>query len=296
MEKINKLPTCDDGFVLPFQIESSSLRGRLIRLDKALDDILHKHLYPVSVATLLGEAVAIAAALGSSLKYNGIFTLQVKSDGPVRLLVADVTSDGDVRACAKFDSERVNLEGTALLGKGYLVFTADQQTNNDRYQGVVNLEGESISEAVQHYFRQSEQIPTGIIAAANQNETGKWNAGCLLLQRMPNEGGIAVTTDMSKEDDWLRAMMFMRTCTHEELTSPSVDSEYLLFKLFNEEGVRAYDKKPLRHKCRCSQERVLSLIKSMPKAEIEYLTVNGKISVICEFCNAEYVFDKEIAD
>lgn len=277
--------TFRDDMALPFQLEASSLRGRLVRLGSALNVILGQREYPERVGTLLGEATVIAAALGTSFKLDGIFTLQIKSDGAVKMLVADVTSDGAVRATAQLDTDKVSDEGAALLGEGFVMFTADQEK---RYQGVVKLEGDNLAEAVQHYFRQSEQLPTGIIAAARRDASGAWRGGCLLLQRMPSDGGININTDTSTEDDWHRAMMLMRTCSPEELTDAELAPETLLYRLFHEEGVRTYEPKPLRHQCRCSAERVESVLRSLPQEELAEMAIDGVVAITCEFCNRSY--------
>jgi molecular chaperone Hsp33 len=283
----------------PFQLESSALRGRLVRLGPTLDLILHQHAYPAAVGSLLGEAMVIAAALGNALKYQGVFTLQAKSDGIMRLLVCDVTSDGGVRAYAQFDKDALGAAAAAkarLLGKGYLAFTcmpsrADKTRREESYQGIVELESGSLSEAVQHYFRQSEQLPTGIIAAVHQDGHGRWHGGCLMLQQMPRSGGAAHESDSSVEDDWYRAMMLMGTCTPAELTDPLLEPNELLYRLFHEEGVCVFDAHRFRHQCRCSEERVTGMLKSLPRDEVEALAVNGIIDVTCEFCNRSYKFD-----
>ena len=238
-----------DDLIQPFQLESSHLRGRLIRLGPALDIILRQHNYPEPLAVLLGEAVVIAAALAASLKYNGVFTLQAKGDGAVRTIVADVASDGGIRAYAagpkEGEFELGDRKGKSLLGKGFLAFTVSEKTKEERYQGIVELLGNSLSEGVQHYFRQSEQIPTGIVAAVRKDSGGHWRGGCLTLQRIPREGGIwseldasvDIKRDISREDDWHRSMLLMGTCTDEELTDQELSANALLFRLFNEEGV-----------------------------------------------------------
>jgi molecular chaperone Hsp33 len=290
-----------DDLILPFQLESTLFRGRLVRLGPALDLILRQHAYPEPVATLLGEAVTVASALAASLKYDGVFTLQAKGDGAVRMLVADVTNDGGVRAYAQYDAEKLaavaDASGGALLGKGYLAFTCTLAETDDRYQGIVELSGNGIAEAVQHYFRQSEQVPTGLVAAVVRDGAGAWRGGCLLLQQMPREGGLAAPTldvesNSPAAEDWTRTMMVMGTCKPEELTDPALEPTALLYRLFHEEGVRVYDAHALRHQCRCSRERVAAMLASLPSAEVESLAVNGTVSVTCEFCNSSYSFDE----
>ena len=286
-----------DDVVQPFQLESIGLRGRLVRLGPALDQILRQHEYEPPVASLLGEAVSVAAALATSLKYEGVFTLQAKGDGAVRLVVADVTSEGDVRGYAQITEGVSALSGGAkLLGKGYLAFTVDQKKIDDRYQGIVDLSADTLAEAVQHYFRQSEQLQTGIVTASRRDEDGIWRGGCLLLQRMPKEGGIAAPPAAENDEDWNRAMVLMQTCGADELTHPSLRPNELLFRLFHEEGVRVYEPQAFRHKCRCSEERVTNMLRSLPREEIESMAVNGLVSVTCEFCNRSYYFDRKQRD
>jgi molecular chaperone Hsp33 len=292
----------DDDLIRPFQLESSHLRGRVGRLGSVLDLILHQHAYPDTVGLLLAEAIALATVLASSLKYEGVFTLQAKGDGAVSLLVADVTHDGGVRAYAQFDKDKLEDKpggapaDTPLLGKGYLAFTCSLAQKEDRYQGIVALEGGTLAEAVQHYFRQSEQLPTGITVSARRDAQGRWRAGCLLLQRMPREGGINVESATPEAEDWTRAMLVMGTCTPQELTDATLLPEALLFRLFHEEGVRVYESQHLRHQCRCSQKRVEGMLRSLPRDEIEDLAVGDIVTVTCEFCNKNYIFSSKDRD
>ena len=291
MENLNNPAAIAGNFVLPFQIEGNQLRGRLVRLSGTLDIILAQHNYPAAVGQLLAEAMVIAAALGNTLKYDGLFTLQVKSDGPVSLLVADVQSDGGIRAYARYDADRLAAANGKLLGSGYLAFTVDQPLRADRYQGIVELQGDGLAVAVQHYFRQSEQIATGIMVAALQDATGHWHGGCLLLQQIPKEGGFRPANDTGREDDWHRAMLLMETCTPQELIDATLPAEDLLFRLFHEDGVRVYEPKEFRHECRCSEAKVVNVLRSLPPAEVEAMAVDGVVSVNCEFCNRSYLFD-----
>jgi molecular chaperone Hsp33 len=294
-------PPHPDDMVQPFQIEKSHLRGRLIRLGPALDTILKKHAYPLPVARLLSETVAAATALAFSLKYEGKFTLQSKGDGPVSLLVADVTSKGDLRAYAQFDHDAVAKMGDAgigLIGKGYLAFTVDQgsKPGRDTYQGIVDLHGATIAEAVQYYFRQSEQIPTGIIAGASMDAAGVWRAGALMLQYVPKSGGkngdVRLKEGSTAEDDWHRAMLLMGTCSVSELTEAQIAANDLLFRLFHEDGVRVFRPRNLQHHCGCSA-RIHSTLRMFGAQTIEDMVENNLVTVTCQFCNATYSFDAE---
>ncbi len=295
--------------VLPFQLESSLLRGRLARMGAPLDQILTQHNYPVPVAKVLAEAVVVSSALAATLKYDGVFTLQAKSDGAISMLVVDVTNDGGLRAYAQVDQAKLALlkEDASLLGKGYLAFTCTLYNQKDRYQGIVELESGSIAHAVQQYFRQSEQIPTGIICAVAQDDAGRWRGGCLLLQRLAKLGGVSGDTPaphpslsdgLVRDDaeDWMRAMTVMSPCTPQELTDGTLPLTDLLYRLFHEEGVRVYAATPLRHQCRCSADRVDGMLRSLPRDEVEKMKIDAKVVVTCEFCNKSYEYNEARLD
>lgn len=287
-----ELTMAADDLVLPFQIEASGLRGRMVRFGPLLDDVLGRHAYPEPVAHLLAETVVLTALLASALKYEGVFTLQAKGDGPVRLVVADVTAEGTIRAHALFDGSR--LAGAAatvpaLLGHGHLAFTVDQGEHTERYQGIVDLSGETLWECAQHYFRQSEQLQAGLRSAVRRGEAG-WRGGGIMLQRLPDPSSQAPT---DREDGWRRAMVFLGSATDTELTEPDLSGAALLYRLFNEDGVRVFAAHPMRFACRCSRERVTTMLASLPRAEIEDLAVAGRVEVACEFCNTRYAFDQD---
>lgn len=292
-----------DDLVQPFQIDPFRLRGRLVRLGPLLDEILTRHAYPEAVARLLGEAIALAAALAGALKYEGVFTLQTKGDGPINLLVADVTSGGAVRGYAQYDAEKLaSALGTTpspesvprLLGAGFLAFTVDQGEHTDRYQGIVELQGASLAECVHHYFRQSEQVEAGIKVAVAQvpgeDGTLHWRAGSLMIQRLPLEGGSR--RNEAEEDGWRRAMILMSSSTSKELVDPALKPEGLLFRLYHEDGVRVYRRHRLAAECRCSRERVEQMLRMMPADELSAMKSDGEVVVTCEFCSAAYGFDE----
>lgn len=286
-------PPADD-IALPFQIEASSLRGRLVRLSEVVDDILTRHAYAEPVARLVGETVTLAAMMASALKYDGVFTLQAKGDGPVKLLVADVTSGGDIRGYAKVGEDAEigpELAGgpvPALLGQGYLAFTVDQGEHTERYQGIVELTGATLSECLQHYFRQSEQIDVGLKLAIERT-AGSWRAGGILLQRLPDEERQALPSD--RTDDWRRAMILMDSASDGELLDPGLAAETLLYRLFHEDGVRVWEPQPLSRKCRCSTEKVERVLQALPVEEVASLKAeDGQVHVVCEFCNTDYVY------
>jgi molecular chaperone Hsp33 len=290
-----------DDLVQPFRIDPFALRGRLVRLGPTVDRILSQHDYPEPVAAILGEAIALAVVLAGMLKYDGVFTLQTKSDGPVRLIVADVSTEGAVRGYAQYDRERIEaLAGLRhggispsvpeLIGSGYIAFTVDQGEHTERYQGIVELAGATLAECAQHYFRQSEQIQAGIkLSAARSGESGAWRAGGLMLQRVPPEGGHLVIAD-DVEDGWRRAMVLMSSATAAELVDPELSPRRLLFRLFHDEGVRVYRTHPLEARCRCSRERIAGILRSFPQEDREDLAKDETVTVTCEFCNTTYQF------
>jgi len=294
-------PAVDD-LVQPFQIEASHLRGRMVRLGPTLDEILARHAYPEAVATFLGETLTLAVLLSSMLKYEGIFTLQTKGDGPIKLMVADVTSVGDVRAYAQFDEEALAKAGDdvliapapALLGKGYIAFTVDQGQHTERYQGIVELYGKTLADCVQHYFRQSEQLDTGLTVSVGRSDEGHWRAGGIMLQRLPEQQpGVELQLSSDAEDGWRRAMVLMASTTADEMLDPELRANDLLFRLFHEDGVRVWPPSHLRFGCRCSRERVVTMLSNLPRAEVETMKVEGgdEVEVVCQFCSTPYRFD-----
>jgi molecular chaperone Hsp33 len=289
-----------DDVVQPFQLDPFALRGRLVRLGPTVDRILAQHDYPEPVATLLGEAITLAVMLAGALKYDGVFTLQTKGDGPVRLLVADVKTDGAVRGYAQYDAKRLgevmpdpdeeSPSVPKLLGAGYIAFTVDQGDETPRYQGIVSITGATLAECAQHYFRQSEQLQAGLkLAVARAGEEGAWRAGGLMLQRVPPEGGRARIAD-DVEDAWRRVMVLMSSATSAELVSPDIPPRRMLWRLFHEEGVRVYQTHAVEARCRCSRERIAGILKAFPSDEIDEMKKEAVTTVTCEFCNTRYEF------
>ncbi|MGH7045700.1 MAG: Hsp33 family molecular chaperone [Stellaceae bacterium] len=291
-----------DDLIQPFRIDPFALRGRLVRLGPTIDHILSQHDYPEPVAAMLGEAITLAVLLAGALKYDGVFTLQTKGDGPIGLIVADVSTDGAVRGYAQYDEAKLDSAGAAgptsrsvlrLLGKGYIAFTVDQGEDTDRYQGIVELSGANLADCAQHYFRQSEQIQAGIkLAVSRSGPDGGWRAGGLMLQRVPPEGGYHVIAD-DVEDGWRRAMVLMSSATVGELTDPLLSPHRLLLRLFHEDGVRVYDTHPLEARCRCSRERIEMILRAFPADELDDMQKERVTTVTCEFCSTRYVFDAD---
>lgn len=310
-------PLSADDTILPFEVSALDLRGRVVRLGPAVDEILARHDYPLPVSKLLGEAIALAALFGSSLKFDGRFIMQTQSDGPVRMLVVDYVTGGRIRACARFDRERVDAaiaEGKdapgELLGRGHLAMTIDQGADMNRYQGVVALDGGSLESAAHEYFLRSEQIPTRVrlavaeeLTSGESGATHRWRAGGIMLQFLPKsedrmrqdldpgdapEG--AAMPEASEDDAWVEGKALVETVEDIELIDPDLSTERLVYRLFHERGVRVFDNANVEAKCSCSRESVEAMLKSFSQDDRDHMVENGKIAVTCEFCNRTYDF------
>jgi molecular chaperone Hsp33 len=304
-----------DDTILPFEVAPLDLRGRVLRLGPALDDILSRHRYPPAVSKLLGEAIVLTVLLGSSLKIEGRFILQTKTDGPVRMLVVDYRSPGRVRACAQFDAEAVAAvvpnAGGSLLGRGHLAMTIDQGPTTSRYQGLVALTGGSFEDAAHEYFLRSEQIPTRVrlavaeeLRAAAGGAHHRWRAGGMLLQFLPKKAERMRGPDLDPgdapkgmaphaipvDDAWVEGQSLIATVEDIELIDPDLSSERLLYRLFHEHGVRVFRASSIEAKCSCSREGVTNMLKSFSKDDRDHMVQDGVISVTCEFCNSKYEF------
>ena len=317
--------TPTDDIVTPFEVASLDLRGRVVRLGPAVDEILARHAYPQPVAKLLGEAVVLTVMLGSALKIEGRFILQTQSDGPVRMLVVDFTAPDKVRACARFDKDRIaaaiaagKATGGDLLGKGHLAMTIDQGQDMNRYQGLVALDGGSLEDAAHEYFLRSEQIPTRVrlavaeeLRAGNGGADHRWRAGGILLQFLPKSPERARVADLhpgdapegtephqvQEDEAWVEGRALVSTVEDVELIDPALSSERLVYRLFHEPGVRVFRANAVRAECSCSRANVEAMLKSFSQDDRDHMVEDDKISVTCEFCSANYVFAPgEIAD
>jgi molecular chaperone Hsp33 len=307
-----------DDIVLPFEVSSLDLRGRVVRLGPVVDEILEKHAYPQPVAKLLGEAVVLTVMLGSALKIEGRFILQTQTDGPVRMLVVDFTAPDKVRACARFDKQRVadaieqgHADAGALLGQGHLAMTVDQGPDMNRYQGLVALDGGTLEDAAHEYFLRSEQIPTKVrlavaeeLSQAAGGARHRWRAGGILLQFLPKAPERARVADLHpgdapegvephavpEDEAWVEGQALVSTVEDLELIDPALSSERLLYRLFHEPGVRVFQAGDVRAECSCSRDAVESMLKSFSQDDRDHMVEDGRISVTCEFCSANYQF------
>lgn len=289
-----------DDLVAAFQIEGWPVRGRVVRLGAAVDEILTRHAYPEPVANLLGEACALAAMVGSSLKIDGRLIVQAQGDGPVSYVVCDYDSEGSLRGYCRYDEARVaevskgfvRPGARTLLGEGVFVMTIDQGPDTDRYQGVTPIEGETLALAAERYFDQSEQTPTRVRLAVGQLQTDEgfvWRAGGLLLQNIAEDAARGST-----EEAWERAQALFETLGEDELVDPTVPPEVLLYRLFHEDGVRLEAARPLKAFCRCSEERIRAVLKSFsPEERADMVEPDGAIKVTCEYCSRVYAIAPE---
>lgn len=271
------------SFLLPYL----SLKGRLVRLKDVSTSILSQHDYPDPVARALANLLSAGASLAGLLNFQGILTLQTKTSGPINLSVVDVTHDGNLRGYAQFDPKKIKPDAkfAELFGKGYMAFTIDQGSQTDRYQGIVELQQESLSQTLEHYLSQSEQLETRILLATTQTENKEWQTTALLLQQLPSK-------EVSPES-WEHIRALLGTLSDKEFLDFSIPTESLLTRLFHEVGLEIFDPVPLNAKCRCSKERIKAFLATLSEDEIESLLEKGQLKMTCEFCNHHYVFDRK---
>jgi molecular chaperone Hsp33 len=285
-------------FIQPFRIEDLGLRGRLVRLGPALDSILGGHDYPEAVARLMGEMLALTTVLASALKYDGVFKLQTQGDGPLGLMVADITSDGNLRGYARYDAERLaRAEGIAdapvprLLGAGRMAVTLDHGANTQQYQGMTELTGPRLADCAHTYFRQCEPLQTAISLAATAGDGDGSRAAALMIQRQRPADDIEADDDA--EDAWRRAVALTSSATVSELLDSALQPARLLYRLYHEDGVRLFKARPVGHLCRCSRAKVAATLGRFPAAELDAMVEDGAISVTCEFCKTEHRFSRQ---
>ncbi|MEM1129086.1 MAG: Hsp33 family molecular chaperone HslO [Pseudomonadota bacterium] len=306
-----------DDTVLPFQLDRSDIRGRVARLDGVLDKVLAQHDYPAPVEALVAETALLTALIGQTIKLRWKLSLQVRGDGPVRLIATDYfgpAEDGEparIRAYASFDADR--LDGGApfgLIGKGYFAILIDQGTGMTPYQGITPLAGGSLAACAQTYFAQSEQLPTRFaLSYAQAQQPGRdmhWRAGGVMLQHMPKaspfaqgggsgEGGLLEATDIlhgEEEENWGRANHLLDTVEDHELIGPRVQMTDLLVRLFHEETPRVFDPQPLSFGCTCSPDKVRESLSIYSARDIAHMTTDdGIVTADCQFCGAHYEFD-----
>ncbi len=316
--EISRTALPGDDAVLPFRTVRSGVEGRLVRLATVADDVLARHDYPEPVSRALGEALALTAMLGSALRLQGRLILETRTDGILRALAVNYEVPGRLRGYASFAKARLAevshdvARTVTLLGAGNLALTIEPGEGRDTYQGIVALEGQSLSDAALTYFRQSEQLPTFlklVVARHYSNDPGaragswRWRAAGLMIQHLTAEGvGDPPEGDLAEhgkwqpggdEENWRRARILAETVEDHELLDPTLPPERLLYRLFHEEGVRVQPAVPLRSYCRCSRERIAMFLGQFGAEGLSDLRdPDGRVVVTCEFCGRTYSFNE----
>ena len=307
-----------DDTVLPFQLDRSDIRGRVARLDGVLERILSQHAYPAPIEALVAEAALLTAMIGQTLKLRWRLSLQIRGDGPARLIATDYfgpTEEGAparLRAYASFDADRLDTgaDPFSQIGKGYFAIIIDQGRDMQPYQGITPLAGGSLSACAETYFAQSEQLPTRFATRFGPErlpgEQVKWRGGGVMLQHLPKasphvqgeatgEGGLLAPDDMlggDEADNWNRANLLLDTVEPDEMVGPSVQPTDLLLRLFHEEAPRVYDAQPLVFGCTCSEDKVRQSLSIYSAKDIASMTTDdGTVTADCQFCGAHYVLD-----
>ena len=308
-----------DDTVLPFQLDASDIRGRVARLDTAFEEILAQHDYPVLIESLVAEMALLTAMIGQSMKTRWKLSLQVRGDGPARLIATDYyapTADGEparIRAYASYDKETLDHSAVPFsqIGKGYFAILIDQGEDMTPYQGITPIAGGSLASCAQTYFSQSEQLPTRFELSFGRSqvpgETEQWRAGGMMLQHMPKaspemsgkggsgEDGLIEASDIltaGESENWIRANALLDTVNEIELIGPTVTPADLLLRLFHEEEPRVYDPQPVKFGCTCSENKVRQSLSIYSAKDIKYMTTDeGTVTADCQFCGSHYVFD-----
>lgn len=281
-----------------FNLDNNVFRGRIVCLDKVINDIFSHWVYPDNVAAAVCETTVLGVLLASLMKFDGLFTLQMQGNGPLSLLVCDVTSAGKVRSCAKYDAKAI-AEAQALrktegeiepaphwLGQGSLVFTVDQGKSTDLYQGVVDLQGKNLAECALRYFKNSEQIDTHLRLFVKK-EAQSWKTAGVLIQKLPTDGKDDELKEQT-EELWNENKILTDSLKEEEIFN--LDLSEVLFRLFHEHNVRVVGDKSYEFGCRCNRDKLLNTLSSMKKIDIEDMAENGKITATCNFCGQTYDF------
>lgn len=271
----------DRDIFQPFLFDDFPVRGGLIHLNAAWEAVLERHEYPQPIRKVLGELIAAAALLSSTLKYKGSITMQIQGEGPLSLVVAEFTHDYTLRGMAEW-REVVDAPFSRMVGDGKFVITIDPGEGMRRYQSIVPLEGDTVAEVLQTYLVQSEQLDTHLWLASSEQAC----AG-MVLQKLPEK-----TRD---EDAWNRMLTLADTLTPQELMGLS--NRETLYRLFHEENLRLFDAQPVSFRCSCTRERVRGMLRSLGDREVnDILEQEGQIRVSCQFCNQKYLFDRVDAE
>ena len=309
----------DDAQILPFYLADGSdnvalIRGRIASVGRPASTILERHAYPEVVATLQAEALALAACLSSTLKFDGVFTLQAKGDGLVRTLFADITAIGNLRGYVSLHDNPTAFQAAALMhdlsgpvkvgplmGDGYIAFTVDEGSTNGRYQGIVELGDRHIGDAAMRWYENSEQLDTEVICAAAKGAEG-WQAVALMLQRIAAEGGKGdgpMKTDSaareSSDEAWHTAKTLLGSIKRAELLDPALSPKDIIFRLFNSMAPHSAPTRPVYDQCSCNVKKIESMLHQLSPDEVEDLAdENGNLTITCEFCKTQRVYNKDM--
>lgn len=261
-----------------FVFEHAPVRGEIVHLGATWRAVLERHDYPPALRSLLGELMAAAALLASTLKFSGTMTMQMQGSGPVRLLVVECTSELTLRATAKWDGALSDMPLKQLLGAGRFVITINPLEGKHSYQGIVNLEGSTVTQVLEHYMAGSEQLDTRLWLAVDDAQ-----ASGLLLQRLP-------APESKDHDAWNRAVLLASSIERDELLKLS--AQQIIHRLYHEEDIRVFRVKPVSFRCSCSRENVTAMLRILGYSEVRsVLEERGAVEVGCEFCNRRYLFD-----
>jgi len=308
--------------ILPFQLDNSNIRGRVARLDGVLSNALRQHDYPIEVAGLVAEAAMLTALIGQTIKLRWKLSLQIRGDGPIRIIATDYfgpTADGQpaqIRAYASFDADRLPTAGGTpfeKIGKGMFAVLIDQGKDMTPFQGITPLAGQSLSQCAETYFAQSEQLPTRfeitVGLSTTATEGNAWRGGGVMIQHIPDASplmakpdeagsgadGLVAASDLLFDDDeenWSRVNMLLDTVEETELAGPLVTPETLLHRLFHEETIRVFPKQPIEFGCTCSEQTVRDTLSIYSAKDISKMTTDdGRITADCQFCGAHYDLD-----
>ncbi len=288
-----------DDVVCPFVIDQAPIRGRIARLGAAsIDPILKRHDYPRPVATVLGEAVVLAALIGTAMKHSGRLIVQVEGDGPLSFVVAEYRAALGVRGYAKIDAAGFRqafgadppgrLPISAMLGAGAFAMTLDQGPDTERYQGIAPLQGDTLAACAEHYFRQSEQTPTCFrltVAQSISHDLSRWRAGGVFLQRIAGDAARG-----EADDAWETAQTHFSTIGDDELTDPMLGADRLVYRLFHEQGVRLAQPTEVVERCTCDRARFTAVLQGFEQAEVRAMALeDGLLHARCEFCGRTYL-------
>ena len=284
---------------LPFQIEGQDIKGRVVRLGRSVNEILTKHNYPDAISILMGQSLAFTALIGTLMKYDGILTAQMKGNGDFRVLVSDFHKEGEnalgnIRGYASFEehidaSESIN----ELFGEnGYLAITIDQGKFMERYQGIVKLEGETMSDAAEEYFKSSEQLPTKVMLACAKDENGQWQAGAIMIQHYARTAEDEFSRDETETDDhWNTASVLLGSLKEEELLDRNLSLQDLLIRLYHESGIRVFSHSDVAAGCRCNEDKIRTALASLDLQELQEVAEDGMVTVTCDFCTKNHNFE-----